>query len=120
MRETKLRIDRFVVHASRSRRLLVTPHSIYYAEADGPDTVLRLRGRRTLRDVRTLKQLTEALRPFAFHRVHDKWLVNVRRIREIRLQRDGRDWEVVMQPPVNHVIPVSRSRHAALMRLLET
>jgi DNA-binding LytR/AlgR family response regulator len=39
-----------------------------------------------------------------FYRVHDKWCVSVERIREVRLQRDGVDWEVVIQPPVNRVI----------------
>jgi hypothetical protein len=32
------------------------------------------------------------------------------------VQRDGRDWEVVLRPPVNRVIPVSRARLAGLMR----
>ena len=35
------------------------------------------------------------------YRIHRGWAVNPRRIREIRLQHDGRDWEVVMLPPVN-------------------
>ena len=35
------------------------------------------------------------------------------------MQRDVRDWEIVMQPPVNHVIPISRRRYAALMLSLK-
>ncbi len=42
--------------------------------------------------------------------------MNLRRVREIRRQRDGRDWEVVMQPPVNRVLPVSRARLPGLLR----
>ena len=38
------------------------------------------------------------------------------RVREIRRQRDGRDWEVVMQPPVNRVLSVSRARLPGLLR----
>ena len=57
-----------------------------------------------------------AFEPVHFHRSHDTWAVNLRRIREIRPQRDGRDWEIVMLPPVNRVLPVSRRRLPGLMR----
>jgi hypothetical protein len=40
-------------------------------------------------------------------------------VKEIRLQRDGRDWEVVMQPPVKGVLPVSRGRLSGLMAEFE-
>ena len=57
--------------------------------------------------------------PFHFYRVHEKWAVNLHRIHEIRIQRDRRDWEVVLLPPVNRVLPVSRRRLRGLLRKFE-
>ncbi len=109
-------LDRVLLHLAGRRRFAVEPHDVYLLEADGNDTIVRRRGRRTLRDVRELREVAAAFERCHFHRIHDKWAVNLRRVREIRPQRDGRDWEVVMQPPVNRVLPVSRRRLASLMR----
>jgi DNA-binding LytR/AlgR family response regulator len=111
-------IDRVLLHLKGSRRVVLEPDEVYYLEAAGDETIVRKRGRRTLLDVRSLAEVMAALTPFHFHRVHDKWAVNLRRVREIRLQRDGRDWEVVLRPPVNRVIPVSRGRQRGLLRRL--
>lgn len=108
--------DRVLLHLAGSRRVAVDPHGIYLLEADGDDTVVRQRGRRTLRDVRRLAEVAASLERCHVHRIHDNWAVNLRRVREIRPQRDGRDSEVVMQPPVNRVLPVSRARLAGLLK----
>ena len=50
------------------------------------------------------------------YRIHRGWAVNPRRIREVRPQRDGRDWEAVLLPPVNKVLPVRRDRLRGLLR----
>ncbi len=63
-----------------------------------------------------MSQVLAEFEPHHFHRIHDKWAVNLRRIHEIRLQRDGRDWEVVLRPPVNCVLRVSRPRLPGLLR----
>ena len=112
-------LDRVLLHLKDSRRLAIDPDSVYFLEASGDETIVRKHGRRTLRDVRSLGEVMPAFEPCNFHRIHDKWAVNLRRIREIRLQRDGRDWEVVMRPPVNRVLPVGRRRLAGLMRRFE-
>ena len=112
-------LDRVLLHLAASRRLAIEPDDVYVLEADGDDTIVRRRGRRTLRDVRRLAEIVAAIGPGHFHRIHDNWAVNLRRIREIRPQRDGRDWEVVMQPPVNRVLPVSRRRLQGLLRRFE-
>ncbi|MHC4415262.1 MAG: LytTR family DNA-binding domain-containing protein [Planctomycetota bacterium] len=109
-------LNRVLLHLTGSRRLVVDPHQVYYLEASGDETIVRKRGRRTLRDVRSLGEVMTAFEPYHFCRVHEKWAVNLRRVREIRLQRDGRDWEVVMRPPVNRVLPVSRRRLPGLER----
>lgn len=106
-----------LLHISKARRIAIDPQSIFYVEADGDDTVVRFRSRRTRRDVRPLKRLTLLLEPRGFYRVHEKWTVNARRIRELRKQKDGSDWEVLMQPPVNRIIPISRRRLNGLLDL---
>ena len=109
-------LDRVLLHLKASRLVVIKPHDVYYLEASGDETIIRRRGRKTLRDVRSLGEVMPAFELCHFHRIHDTWAVNLRRVREIRPQRDGRDWEVVMLPPVNRVIPVSRRRLPGLMR----
>ncbi len=109
-------LDRVLLHLSASRRVAVKPDHVYLLEAAGHDTIVRKRGRKTIRDMRTLAEVVAVFGPQHFHRIHDKWAVNLRRVREIRLQRDGRDWEVVMTPPVNRVLPVSRARLNGVLR----
>ncbi|MHC4427473.1 MAG: LytTR family DNA-binding domain-containing protein [Planctomycetota bacterium] len=105
-----------LLHLKLSRRLVVKPEELYYLEAAGDDTIVRRRGRQTLRDVRTLGEMMVVLERLRFHRIHDKFAVNLHRVREIRPQRDGEDWEVVMRSPVNRVLPVSRRRLRSLWR----
>ena len=107
---------RVLLHVTPLRRIAVEPETVYLLEADRGDTVVRRRSRRTIRDVRQLGEVDAIFRRCGFHRIHDKWSVNVGRVREIRRQRDGRDWEVVMQSPVNRVLPVSRARLPGLLR----
>ncbi len=108
--------DRVLLHVTPLRRIVAEPDDVYLLKADRDDTIVRKRGRRTTRDVRQLGQIAAVFSRHGFYRIHDKWCVNLRRVREIRRQRDGRDWEVVMQPPVNRVIPVSRARLPGLLR----
>ena len=112
----KTPLERVLLHLRDSRRLVIEPAVVYFLEAAGDETVIRKRGRRTIRDVRSLGEVVGAFEPFHFCRIHDKWAVNLHRVQEIRLQRDHRDWEVVMRPPVNRVLPVSRSRLKGLLR----
>jgi DNA-binding LytR/AlgR family response regulator len=104
-----------LLHLDGERRLVLDAEDVYYLEAAADDTIVRRRGRRTLRDVRPLGELMPQFQRAGFHRVHDKWAVNLGRIREIRRQRDGSDWELAMLPPVNRVIPISRRRWRGLL-----
>lgn len=105
-----------LLHLKQSRRLAVEADEVYYLEASGDETIVRRRGRKTQRDVRSLGEVMSVLERFDFHRIHDKWAVNLNRIREIRLQRDGEDWEVVLRSPVNRILPVSRRRLRGLWK----
>ncbi len=112
-------LDRVLLHLKGNRWLAVDPADIYYLEADGDETIIRRRGRRVLRDVRSLGEVIAAIKHCHFHRIHDKWAVNLQRVHEIRRRRVGRDWEVAMRPPVNHVLPVSTRRLQGLLRRFE-
>jgi DNA-binding LytR/AlgR family response regulator len=102
--------SRFLVRLGIDRWRAVDLVDIYFVEAAGDDTRVRLRGRDVLRDIRRLADLEGALAPAGFVRIHRSYLVNPDRILEIR-RRDGAEgYEVVMEPPVNRVLPVSGAR----------
>jgi len=86
--------DRVLLHVSTLRRIVAKPDDVYLLEADRDDTIVRKRGRRTIRDVRPLGELAAVFSRHGFTRIHGRWCVNLRRVREIRRQGDGRDWEV--------------------------
>jgi DNA-binding LytR/AlgR family response regulator len=44
-----------------------------------------------------------------FVRTHRNHLVNPLHVREVRRRPGGEDWELRLDPPVNLVLPVSRS-----------
>ena len=48
------RIARVLIHISELRRVPVDPKDVYFLEAVGDDTLVRLRSKRRLRDVRPL------------------------------------------------------------------
>ncbi len=100
--------DRIPIHLERGIRRSVDPGDIYFIEAVEGGSRVRLRGARPLFDVRLAGELARALRPFGFVRVHRDYLVNLRRVREIRRRSKGRDWELKLSSPVNRVLPVSR------------
>jgi DNA-binding LytR/AlgR family response regulator len=47
-------------------------------------------------------------------RTHRDYLVNPDRVRQVRKRSSGEDWELKLDPPVNRVLPVSRSALADL------
>ena len=70
------------------------PGDIYFIEAIEGGSRVRLRGARPLIDVRLAGELERALAPLGFVRVHRDYLVNIRRVREVRRRPTGRDWEL--------------------------
>jgi len=111
-----LALGKTLLHLAGRRRRVVDADDIYYLEAHGDETAVRLRGARPLRDVRSLGEVLEDLAPRGFVRIHRNHAVNPGRVREIRPDVDGAGWEVRLEPPVNKVLPVSRRSHAALVR----
>lgn len=104
----------FLVHLPDGRRRVEELADIYYLEADGGDTLVRLRGKERLRDVRRLAELEELLTAVGFVRTYRSFVVNPGRVRELRPRRESRGWELVLDPPVNKILPVSEDRVEAL------
>lgn len=109
-------MSKILLHPSETRRRVVDLDDIFFVEAVGHDTLVRLRGSRPLRDARKLGELFQILEPHGFVRVHDNHAVNPNRVFEIRKRARAQDWELKLEPPVNRVLPVSRRGLAALWR----
>jgi len=105
--------DRVLLHLQDGKRIPVDPQEIYLLEAEGGETLVRLRHAKPLVDVRQLSELFDVFEAVGFALIHRSWAVNLRRVREIRPAPDG-GWEVKLEPPVNRVLPVSRRRGSAL------
>ena len=110
------RIGRVLINVSELRRVPVDPNDVYFLEAVGDDTLVRLRSKRRLRDLRPLGSLLKEFTPYGFLRIHRNHAVNPARIQEIRRRKGREDWEVKLDPPVNRVLPVSREQLAKLLR----
>jgi DNA-binding LytR/AlgR family response regulator len=109
---------RLAVKASRGRYRLLEPDEIYYVEAAGHDTRIRTARRRLLPSTLRLAEWEDLLEEAGFVRIHNSYLVNPGRVRELRLRPgDSNDWEVKLDPPVNAVLPVSRTGLRRLRRL---
>ncbi len=106
--------ERTLLHLGDGLRRAVDPADIYFLEAVRDETRVRLRASKALMDVRSLGVIFPLFEPYGFLRIHHEYAVNFRKIREVRRRQRGRDWEVKLQPPVNRVLPVSRSALPAL------
>jgi len=103
-----------LLHTASSRRIPIDPEEVFLLEAHGDETEVRTRGRRRLRDVRSLGEVLAHFPAELFVLVHRSVAVNADRVSEIRPRDNGRDWELRLEPPVNRVVPIARSRLAAL------
>ena len=105
---------RFLLHLAPGLRQVIDLEDVFFVEAAGDDTRVRGRGARALRDVRPMSELGSLLLRRGFVRTHRNYLVNPDRVRQVRRRPTGEDWELKLDPPVNQVLPVSRSALAAL------
>ena len=107
-------VRRILVHVSRTEHRVVDPDDVYYLQATGGETEVRLRSRTPLVDLRPIGDVAPLFEPFGFVRIHREHAVNLARVAVVRLQSDGRDWELKLKPPVNAVLPIARERLGAL------
>jgi DNA-binding LytR/AlgR family response regulator len=105
---------RLLLHLGPGLRQAIDSDEIYFVEAIGDDTRVRTRAARALRDVRPIGVLEPLLLRLGFLRTHRDYLVNPRHVRQVRRRPRGEDWELKLDPPVNRVLPVSRSALTAL------
>ena len=101
--------DRILLHPAYGKRRAMEPSDVYFIEAVEGESRVRTRGSRPIMDVRPLGEMEPLFAPHGFLRVHRNHLVNMRRVREIRRRGTGKDWELKLDPPVNRVLPISRS-----------
>lgn len=113
------RSRRALLHVADGHRIPVETEEVFFLEAVGDETEVRTRGRRRLRDVRSLAEVLAHFPQGLFVRVHRSYAVNADRVAEVRRRPGGRDWELKLEPPVNRVIPVSRGRAGALWKAYE-
>ena len=112
-------MQRLAIHLEEGLREVVDLDDVYYIEATEDDTLIRLAGKRRRRDIRSMNTMEQKLKTAGFFRIQRSYLVNLNRIRLVRLRKSGRDWDVVMAPPVNKVLPVSRGVVEELLIALE-
>jgi DNA-binding LytR/AlgR family response regulator len=100
---------RLLLHVGPGLRQAIDPAEIYFVEAIADDTRVRTRASRAIRDVRPMGEIARVLTQHGFVRAHRNTLVNPAHVREVRRRAGGDDWELRLDPPVNLVLPVSRS-----------
>jgi DNA-binding LytR/AlgR family response regulator len=105
---------RLLLHLGPGLRQAIESDEVYFVEAKDDDTEVRTRAARVLRDVRPIGVLAAPFLRRGFLRIHRNYLVNPRHVRRLRRRPRGEDWELTLDPPVNAVLPVSRSALAAL------
>ena len=107
-------VRRVLLHLEDGRRVPMEPDEVFLLEADGDRTIVRTRGRRNLKDLRSLGEVLARFPERTMVQVHRSYAINPDRISEVRRRERRRDWELKLEPPVNRVIPVGRSHLAAL------
>ena len=70
-------VGRVLLKLSEFRRVPVDPSEVYFLEAVGDNTLVRLRSKRRLRDLRRLGTLLKQFAPYGFLRVHRNHAVNL-------------------------------------------
>lgn len=110
---------RIAVKVSNRRFVMLDVDDIYYLESEGHDVLVRTARRSRHRSVRRLGDLEKALTPRGFKRIHRSFVVNLDRVREVRMQKgNDNDWELKLDPPVHAVLPVGRTYLARLRQAL--
>ncbi|MFW6051030.1 MAG: LytTR family DNA-binding domain-containing protein [Myxococcota bacterium] len=100
--------DVALVRVARERMRVVNVDDVYMLEAHEGDTLVHRRGTPPLRDARQIGEMLEAWPTPPFIQVHRSYAVHPIHVLEVRLRRNGRDWELKLEPPLNTIVPISR------------
>jgi DNA-binding LytR/AlgR family response regulator len=107
------------VRSGPGRFLLLEPDEIFYVQAEGDDVLVRTARKSCYLGTRRLSAWEQRLGSVGFLRVHRSYLVNLKRVREVRLREDDpNDWELKLAPPVNIVLPIGRAYVASVRGVL--
>jgi DNA-binding LytR/AlgR family response regulator len=82
---------RVLIHISRTEHRVLDPDDVYYLQATGGETEVRLRSRSPVVEVRPIGEVAPLFQPHGFVRTHREHAVNIAHVRLLRLQADGRD-----------------------------
>ena len=96
---------------------LIEIDAIFYLEAKEGDTLIRTKRKRPYRSVQRMHELAKRLPAPAFVQCHREYIVNLNRVRAIT-PRNNRDYDLRLDPPVNHRIPISRNRLSNIHKIL--
>ena len=103
-------MSRIPIKTGPGRIILLDAAEIYYIEGERGDTLVRTHRRARYRSTDRLSSWERRLGGTGFMRVHRSYVVNLDRVRELRVRRgDTNDWEMKLDPPVNRVLPIGRA-----------
>lgn len=100
------------------RILLVEWEDIYYIEADGGDVIVRTARKKLLHGQEDLFRIEKRLPWPPFLRVHRSFVVNLNRVLSLETG-DSSSYQLRLDPPVNKIIPISRTRLATIRQKLK-
>ena len=112
-----MKLEKFVVKPAPGKGVFLDLREIYYIEAEHDDCLFRTARKRRYRHIEPLNEVEARLPSPPFFRIHRSYIVNLNRARELRA-RGERDSEIKLDPPVNKVLPVSRTAYSKLRKLL--
>ncbi|MBN2541737.1 LytTR family transcriptional regulator [bacterium] len=95
---------------------MIEVDAIFYLEAQGGDSLIQTARQKPYFSKETLGELEERLDQ-PFFRCHRSFIVNLNRVQGI--EKEGQDWHIRMDPPVNKVIPIARRRYSALKKVFK-
>ncbi len=110
-------MHRLPVKAADGSIDLIEMGGIFYLEAQGGDTLVRTRRKKTYHSVQRLNELARKLPGPAFVRCHRAFVVNLNRVRSLT-PRNSRGYDLRLDPPVNRRIPIARDRLEKIRRIL--
>ena len=96
---------------------LIEIESIFYLEAKGHDTLIRTRRKKPYHSVQRLGELARRLSSPAFVQCHREYIINLNRVR-MMAPRKHKDYDFIMDPPVNRRIPIARKRLGNIRKIL--
>ena len=117
MRSTGGMLRRLPVKRADGSIDLIEIDGIFYLEAQGENTIVRTKRKKTYKSIQRLGELAKKLPAPAFVRCHREYIVNLNRARSLT-PRSSRGYDLRLDPPVNRRIPIARDRFENIRKIL--